>query len=177
MDTVVLCEHTPVFTVGRRDSSADWISDPGTIAGEGIEVVKTDRGGRITYHGPGQLVVYFIFNINERKLGIKDFVHKVEDVCMASLKRFGIDAARSEGYPGLWVKDGKIVALGFHVANGVTMHGIAVNVDPDMSHFRHIVPCGIRDRGVVSMRHILGRAPGMNEVIEAFRSEILKVFG
>lgn len=195
-DTVIFCEHYPVFTIGKRDSSSDWLSDFGTIADEGIEIVKTDRGGRITYHGPGQLVVYFIFNINNRGAGIKEFVHKIEDVCITMLKNFGINAVRSAEYPGLWVatpfshnpprptfRKGrkkeimkKIAALGFHVSKGVTMHGIAINVNPDMSHYKHIIPCGIKERGITSMKELIGKPPKMDEIVQALKSELSNFF-
>ena len=165
-DTVIFCEHPPVFTTGRQDASSDWISDFQAIASDGIEIVNTNRGGRITYHGPGQLIVYFIFNIAERKIGIKEFVNKVEDVCMKTLAEFGIAAMRDKEHPGLWVNNKKIVALGFHVSQGITMHGVALNIDPNMKHYRHIIPCGIRGCSVTSMREMLGTAPKTDDVIK-----------
>lgn len=176
-DTVIFCEHEPVFTIGRRDSSADWISDLETIAGDGIAVVKTDRGGRITYHGPGQLVAYFIFNINELHLGVKVFVNRIEEVCLRTLKGFGIDALRDPEHPGLWVDNRKIVAIGFHIGEGVSMHGIALNIAPDLSHYKHIVPCGIVGRGVTSMKEILKRPVDSKDVITAMLGHIKNVFG
>lgn len=186
-DTVVFCEHYPVFTLGRQDSSADWVSDFKAIACDGIEVVKTDRGGRITYHGPGQLIGYFIFDINKCKLGVKDFVHRVEDVCMQALAEFGINAVRDKEYPGLWApppftKGGqggilkKLVALGFHVSSGVTMHGFALNVAPDLSHYRHIIPCGIKERGVTSIKELTGITPPMTDVMGTAQDAISTVF-
>jgi len=167
-DTVVFCEHPPVFTLGKRDCGEDIISDSSAIKKDGIEVIKTDRGGRITYHGPGQLVAYFIFDIVALGKGVKDFVNMVEEACLKTLARFGITAERDEKYPGLWIAGKKIAALGFHVSGGVTMHGIALNVAPNLSHYRHIIPCGIRERGITSMKEILRNAPPMEEVIEAF---------
>lgn len=173
-DTVIFCEHNPVYTIGKRECNEDWLSDLKTIARDGIDVVKTDRGGKITYHGPGQLIVYFIFDINKRKIGIKDFVHKIEGVCMETLAEFGINAVRDPEYPGLWVNTNnslsprgrgvgvrggggirkKLVALGFHVSQGVTIHGIAINVSPNLNHYKHIIPCGIKGRDVTSMADI-----------------------
>ncbi len=176
-DTLIFCEHTPIFTIGRRDSSADWISDLKDIAGEGIDVVKTNRGGRITYHGPGQLVGYFIFDINKLKLGVKEFVHKVEEACLQALAKFGIKAVRDPEHPGLWVGNDKIVALGFHISQGVSMHGFALNIDPDLSHYRHIVPCGIHGRGITSMKQILGKAPDTKAVIDALIETTPAQFG
>ena len=176
-DVLLFCEHNPVFTIGKRDCSEDWLSDSETIAGAKIEVVKTNRGGKITYHGPGQLVCYFIFDINRLGLGVKDFVAAAEEVCLRTLSHYGINAVRSAEHPGLWVGNEKIVAVGFHISKGITMHGIAVNVAPDMSHFGHIVPCGIRDRGVTSMQQCLGSVPQMNDLIEVFGSKCSEVFG
>ncbi len=170
-DTLIFCEHPPVFTIGRQDSSADWISDFKTIAGDEIDVVQTDRGGRITYHGPGQLIVYFIFNIE--RFGVKGFVRAVEDACIKALEKFGVHAERSEEHPGLWVNDNKIVALGFHISRNVSMHGLALNVAPDLRHYRHIIPCGIKDKGITSMK-ALGGVPSMEKLksvlIDQFRT-------
>ena len=175
-DTVIFCEHPPVYTIGKRDSSDDFLSDLKVIAGDGIDVVKADRGGKITYHGPGQLVAYFIFNIAERKLGVKEYVHKIEDVCMKALEKFGINAVRDKEHPGLWVNDKKIVAIGLNISKNVSMHGIALNVDPNMEHYRHIVPCGIRDRGVTSMKEVLDAAPPLDDVIKTLGNAVLKLF-
>ncbi|MBI2092692.1 MAG: lipoyl(octanoyl) transferase LipB [Deltaproteobacteria bacterium] len=175
-DTVIFCQHHPVYTIGKRDSSSDWLSDFKTIASDGIEIIKTDRGGRITYHGPGQLVVYFIFDLNKRRIGIKQFVEKVEEACIGALEAFDISACRNKEHPGLWVNGKKIAALGFHVSNGVTMHGIALNVEPDMSHYKHIIPCGIKDKGVTSMKEILAAAPAFAKVTAAVRNQVSKEF-
>jgi len=175
-DTVVLCEHPPVFTIGKRDASADFLSGMMTIAEEGIEVVKVERGGRITYHGPGQLVVYFIFNLNERHLGVKEFVNKVEEACMKGLSKFGVNTVRDSEYPGLWIGDKKLVAVGLQITKNVSMHGVAINIDPNIGHYRHIIPCGIKDRGVTSMKEVLGEAPAMEEVIGAVKEGVTEIF-
>lgn len=161
-DTLILCEHYPVFTLGRQDSSFDWISDFKTVAREGIDVVQTNRGGRITYHGPGQLVAYFIFNIE--RFGVKTFVNMVEAAVISTLSEFSISAERNKDYPGIWVGDKKIAALGFYISNKVSMHGLALNVMPNMSHFRHIIPCGIKDKGITSIKNILGTPVLLKEV-------------
>jgi len=192
-NTVIFCEHPPVFTIGKRDSSEDFLSGMETIAEEGIDIAKVERGGRITYHGPGQLVAYFIFNLSERRLGVKDFVHKVEEACMLALSKFGIDCVRDKEYPGLWVKiksphsplykrgdQGgilkKLVAIGLQISKNVSMHGVAINVAPNMDNYRHIIPCGIKERGVTSMKEILGSAPAMEGVIRAVKNGIEAVF-
>lgn len=176
-DTLILCEHPPVFTVGKRDADGDFLSTFEKIFADGIEVVKTERGGRITYHGPGQLVGYFIFNIKELGLGVKDFVNKVEECCVLALQKFGIDAVRDPLHPGLWVNGEKIVAVGLNITQGVSMHGFALNVAPDMVHYKHIVPCGIKDRGITSMDKLLERTPAMADVAEAVKNSVNEVFG
>jgi len=175
-DTVVFCEHYPVYTIGRRDCSADWLSGPEEIAEDGVEIVKTDRGGRITYHGPGQLVAYFIFDINGRGIGVKDFVSRVEDACMATLAGLGVKTERDAGYPGLWANGKKIVAVGFQISRGVSMHGAAINVAPDMSHYRHIIPCGIKDRGVTSINEQTEEFVRTEAVAAALKGSIPRSF-
>ena len=176
-DTVIFCEHPAVFTTGKRDCSDDWLSSAERISADGIEVVRTDRGGRVTYHGPGQLVGYLIFDIKKMGLFVKEFVSKVEGSCMDALKRLGIDASRDKEHPGLWVGGEKIVAIGLNVSQGVSMHGFALNVYPVMGHYRHIVPCGIRGRGVTSMQRLLGYTPAMDDVVSALKISIARTFG
>lgn len=153
-DLFATVEHPPVFTLGRRDCDGDFISTRAVIRKDGIEIVKTDRGGRVTYHGPGQVVGYFIADIASKGIGIKDFVNSVEELLIATLADFGIKGERDEKHPGIWTGKNKIAAVGFSVSHGITMHGFALNVNPDLSPYRHIVACGIRDRGVTSMKEI-----------------------
>jgi lipoate-protein ligase B len=175
-DTVIFCEHPPVYTVGKRDCDADWLSDSDTIFRDGIEIVKTDRGGRITYHGPGQLIAYFIFNIAEVGLGVKDFVQRVEEVVLATVSRFGVEAVRDSKYPGLWVNGKKLVAVGFNITKNVSMHGIALNVSPEIGHYRHIVPCGIKGGGVTSLAELMPKAPTVGEVSAELQKTITELF-
>ena len=128
-----------------------------------------DRGGDVTYHGPGQLVGYPIVSLQEWRAGQRDvvaYVRMLEDVLISVLADFGIGAERSRGYTGVWIGDEKIAAIGVRVSRGRTRHGFALNVDPDLSMFGHIVPCGIRDRGVTSMARVLGRPVEMREVVD-----------
>lgn len=176
-DTIIFCEHHPVFTIGKRDASSDWISDLKTIAGDGIDVVQTDRGGKITYHGPGQLIAYFIFDIKQLGLGVKTFVTSVEEMCLRTLADFNIAAERDPEHPGLWIGRNKIVALGFHISRNVSCHGFALNVSPDLKKYRHIVPCGIKDRGVTSMEAILNGKIDSPSVMSSLIVNAEKVFG
>jgi len=169
-DRLLLLEHPPVFTMGRRECRDDFLSSETEIANCGIEMIKTDRGGKITYHGPGQLVGYWICNIAERGMGIKHFVGAIEEICLRTLSHFGIAVTRDPEHPGLWVDRNKIVAIGMSLPQGVTQHGFALNVAPDLGAYRHIISCGIRERGVTSMEKILGTPPAMEKV----RASIVK---
>lgn len=172
-DTLLLCEHPPVFTIGRRDCRADWRATFETIARAGIEVIQVNRGGRITYHGPGQLVGYCIVDLPARRMGIRDFVTAIESLLIRTLHRFGVDGARDATYPGVWVGAEKIAAIGLHVRRGVTLHGFALNVSPRMEAYAYIVPCGLHDRGVTSLARVLKeRTPSMEQVTAAVSAEI-----
>src|SRR6266576_6886262 len=169
-DYLLLQEHPHVYTLGSRADLAHVLRDPASV---GAELVTADRGGDVTYHGPGQLVGYPIVSLQEWRAGQRDvvaYVRKLEDVLISLLPDFGIVAERCEGYTGVWVGDQrpmKIAAIGVRVSRGRTRHGFALNVDPDLSMFEHIVPCGIRDRGVTSLAAQLGSAPDMHDVVDA----------
>ena len=162
-DTLLLLEHPAVFTAGKRTEVHERPTD-------GTPVVDVDRGGKITFHGPGQLVGYPIVTLPEWRDGLRDvvaYVRLLEDVLVGALAGFGIEAHREPRYTGVWVDDHKIAAIGVKVARGRTRHGFALNVDPDLGMFEHIVPCGIPDRGVTSMAALLGDAPELRAVSEA----------
>lgn len=163
-DSLLLLEHPPVITLGRRDCDGDILTPLDMVRRDGIEVVKTNRGGRATYHGPGQLVGYFICSLDGFNMGIRDFVRAAEEICLGTLERFGVEAGRDAEHPGLWVGRRKIVAIGMNVSHGVTQHGIAMNVSCDLSAYRHIVACGIQDRGVTSIEEVTGCAFPMEAV-------------
>ena len=195
-DTILLLEHTPVFTLGKRDCPQDIVSTPETIASDGIEIIKTNRGGKVTYHGPGQLVCYFICSINtissplggeacpersrrgrgEGGRGIKRFVYLIEEVCLGILSDYGVKGTRDPEHPGIWIGKDKIAAIGLHVSKGITQHGFALNVSPNLDHYRHIVPCGIQDRGVTSLEAILGKTISISEVKDKTLPHIKKTF-
>jgi lipoic acid synthetase len=165
-DYLLLQEHPHVYTLGSSAHLEHVLCDPASV---GAEMVEADRGGDVTYHGPGQLVGYPIVSLAEWRAGQRDvvaYVRRLEDVLIAVLADFGISAERSKGYTGVWVGDEKVAAIGVRVARGRTRHGFALNVDPDLTMFEHIVPCGIRDRGVTSMSKLLGRAVPMRDVVD-----------
>ncbi len=171
-DALLLLEHASVYTAGTSTQDADLPTD-------GSRVVHVDRGGRITWHGPGQLVAYPIVAIGE--LGVVDWVRRLEEAILATLRPLGLDVERVRGRAGVWLRgdgtpfarDRKIAQVGVRVAGGVSTHGIAINVDPDLSAFARIVPCGIADAGVTSIAAELGRAPSVEEVGDAFAAALL----
>lgn len=176
-DMLILCQHNPVYTVGKQDCQEDWLSSFEEIAEQGIEIVQCNRGGRITYHGHGQLVAYFIFRIENFSTGVRDFVRKIEDSCIDLLQTLGTNPSRKENYPGIWVNNKKVIAIGLNIAHGVSMHGIAINVEPEMSHYKHIIPCGIRDHGVTSLAEILGtKKPQMSDVKNELVKSLERIF-
>ena len=166
-NTLLLLEHPSVFTIGRRESDEDLLVPRERLTQEGIELVKTDRGGRITYHGPGQLVGYFIFRL---KGSIPEFVRNVEELVIRLLDSYGLKGERDPKYPGVWVGHKKISALGLHFEHGISRHGFALNVDCNLKPFGYIHPCGIQDRTVTSMEQELEQSVSMEEVRERIRS-------
>jgi lipoic acid synthetase len=181
-DHLLLLEHPHVYTLGTRASREHVLVDPASV---GAELIETDRGGDVTYHGPGQLVGYPIITLPAWRDGQADvfaYVRALEGVLIETLQHFGVDAHRTDGYTGVWVGDArtamKIAAIGVKVTRGRTMHGFALNVDPNLDMFDHIVPCGIRDRGVTSMRALLGdRAPSVAAVAAALVARFARRFG
>ncbi|MBN1282430.1 MAG: lipoyl(octanoyl) transferase LipB [Proteobacteria bacterium] len=176
-DRLLLLEHDPVITQGRRGIASDVLSGADALAAEGIELVVTNRGGRATYHGPGQLVGYFIFDLAKARLGVREFVRMVEEMLIGTVGEFGIRAERDEGHPGIWAGGEKLAAIGLNVSHGVTQHGFALNAGCDLSPYRHIVACGISDRGVTTMERLLDRPVGMDELKRAAVGAAAAVFG
>src|SRR5213596_3643778 len=151
-DTLLLLEHPPVYTRGRRTEPHDLPMGEDWYLSQGIEIHDADRGGRVTYHGPGQLVGYPIMRIEH----VVDFVHTMEQAVIAALADEGIEARVREGLTGIWAGDAKIGSIGVHVNRGVTTHGFAVNVDNDLQPFEWIVPCGIESCQMTSLALELG---------------------
>jgi lipoyl(octanoyl) transferase len=149
-DTLLLLEHDAVYTLGRRATDAEVLLDETALAQRGIAVERTDRGGRVTYHGPGQLVGYPIVNLGVAA-DVKAYVCELQRAIIAVCSTFGVVAVTDPDHVGVWVGDAKIGAIGIHVSRGVTTHGFAFNVSPDLNAFNGIVPCGIVDRGVTSL--------------------------
>lgn len=174
-DVLLLVEHPPVITLGRGGGTEDLLVPHHRLRRLGIEVIETERGGRVTFHGPGQLVAYPILKLPDHDL--HGYLWRLEQVILDLLSEWGISAHRVEGHPGVWVGREKIAAVGIAVRDRVTAHGVALNVDPDMGAFGLLVPCGLADRGVTSMRAILGRRVELEEVERAFVAAFSRVFG
>lgn len=174
-DVLLTLEHTPVFTAGKSADPDHILWDEDERTRRGIELHEVDRGGDVTYHGPGQLVAYPIIELAGIR-NVVDYVHALEETCVRVAADLGVEAAPIEGFPGVWVGDEKLVAIGARVTRGVTMHGLAFNVTTDLSDFEGIVPCGIPDRGVCSLRS-LGVPTTVSDVLPRFRARFGEVFG
>jgi lipoate-protein ligase B len=155
-DTLLLLEHPPVVTLGRRGTLEDVYLSEADLKRRGIALESTTRGGLVTYHGPGQLVGYPIVKLRARGLTVPCYVRALEQSIIDALREIGIAARIDEGHVGVWTAAGKIAAIGVAQRRGVTLHGFAVNLQPDLSHFALINPCGIGDLGVTSAQAILG---------------------
>jgi lipoate-protein ligase B len=175
-DTVLLTEHRPVFTLGRSHPEPNLRVEESTVRQWGIEIVQSERGGDITYHGPGQLVAYGIIDLKPWALGVLDYVKGLEDTAIGVLADWGLRGVRNDAGRGVWIEDRKIASLGLNVRRWVTMHGIALNIDPDMSHWEPINPCGMRDTEMTSMATEVGRQVAFAEVLESFRFHFARVF-
>jgi len=162
-DTPILLEHPHTYTIGRSGTRDHVFLTESELAARGITCLDVDRGGDVTYHGPGQLVGYPIFDLGPQP-DVGRYLRNLEDCLIETLADFGIAAGRLSGYTGVWIGDRKIAAIGVKVSQGVTTHGFALNVSTDLSLFTHILPCGIPDKGVTSMALEVGRAPAMTEV-------------
>ncbi len=178
-DYLLLLEHPHVYTVGRNGDGSNLIITSQMVEAVGATLHHVDRGGDITYHGPGQLVGYPIYAVPRLPGGFDmvGHVRRLEAALIATLAQFGIEAWAEAGFTGVWTARGKIAAIGVRVSRGVSMHGFALNVDPDLSYFGHIVPCGIADRPVTSMSEMLGRKVSLEEVVEAVEPHLLAAFG
>lgn len=205
-DVILLLEHTPVITLGRNAKSANILASPELLAQRGVEVFECDRGGDVTFHGPGQLVAYPIFDLRgfpseiagRKTLGAVEFVRRLEEVLIRTCAEFGIPAKRIRELTGVWTEpsgdrvgagihaapveqgstkaEAKIAALGVHISRGVTSHGLALNVNTDLSFFDFIIPCGITSKAVTSMHKELNRELAMQDVAHTLSRNFGMVF-
>ncbi len=165
-DTLVLLEHPHVVTLGAkvRNSRTHVLKTDEQLASSGVALFESGRGGDVTYHGPGQLVGYPILDLKPDRTDAHRYVRDLEDVLIRVCASYGIDAGRQQGLTGVWVADEKVAAIGVRLSRWVTSHGFALNVDPDLSYFALIVPCGIENKGVTSLARLLGRPVVMADV-------------
>lgn len=177
-DTLILVEHPPVITLGRHAVESNIVVPGELLKEKGIEVYRIERGGDVTYHGPGQLVGYPIVGLRERGIGIREFVERLQNTFISLLKEeYGIDSGINPEFPGVWTDDGKITAVGLAVKRGVTMHGFAFNINTNLEHFKLIVPCGISGRGVTSLEKLRGEKSNFSHVKVLVTDYFCRLFG
>jgi lipoyl(octanoyl) transferase len=176
-DTLLLLEHPVTYTIGRSGGEEHLLVPEDGIRRDGGSVFRVDRGGDITYHGPGQLVGYPILDLNQHYRDVHRYLRDLESLLIRLLGDYGIRAGLLPGLTGVWVGEEKVAALGVHVSRWVTSHGFALNVNTNLEDFRRIVPCGIRDHGVTSMERLLGRQVPLEEVAEKAARQFALVFG
>ncbi|MFZ0613760.1 MAG: lipoyl(octanoyl) transferase LipB [Desulfobacterales bacterium] len=176
-DLLMVLEHPPVFTLGRRGGRENLIVSSDFLARSGVEVIQTERGGNITYHGPGQLVAYLILDLEAARLGVKDLVYLLEEAMLRTAAGWSIAATRSPVNHGIWVGGSKMGSIGIAIRRGITYHGLALNVDPALEPFSWINPCGLAGVGVTSLKQASGLAPDMRSVQPVFKTHIQTVFG
>jgi lipoate-protein ligase B len=176
-DTLILLEHPHVYTLGRNAREENVLVSPEFLASRGAQVFHTDRGGDVTYHGPGQLVGYPILDLTKHRRDISWYMRSIEEVLIRTARDYGIDAVRTEGCAGVWVGNDKLAAMGVHLSRWVTSHGFAMNVNTDLRYFEWIVPCGLECKGVTSMEKLLGHTVKMEEVAERVVAHFSEVFG
>ena len=174
-DQLLYVEHPHVITMGRNGHEENMLASPEVLSRAGIEFHETDRGGDVTYHGPGQIVGYPIVDLREWKRDVVAYVRGIEQTIIDALAEFGIQGGRVAGATGVWVDGAKVAAIGVHISRWVTSHGFALNVDTDLQYFQYIVPCGLT-KPVTSMRK-LGCKAGRQAVIEALNRAFARQFG
>tara|TARA_Y100001949_G_scaffold19080_1_gene13538 strand:- start:1466 stop:2137 length:672 start_codon:yes stop_codon:yes gene_type:complete len=172
-DQLLLVEHFPVYTLGKNTPKEHLL----TKESDNISIIQTDRGGDITFHGPGQLVGYPILDLNQYKRSISWYMRELEQLIIDVLKEYDINAGRKKGLTGVWVKGKKIAALGVRISKWVTMHGFSLNINPDLKYYQGIIPCGITEYGVTSMADLLNDdVPNMSEIKDTLVKHFIAIF-
>jgi len=178
----IFCEHPHVITVGKHGLFSNLLFPETMLKDKGVELYQVDRGGDITYHGPGQIVGYPILDLESFRLGLKTYIHRLEEVIIRTISEYGLQSERLDGSTGVWLdtahpgKARKIAAIGVRSSRYITMHGFALNVNTDLSYFRLINPCGFTDKGVTSLQQELGCKIDMEEVRESLRRHFDSLF-
>ena len=179
-EMVLFLQHPPVFTMGRRGGRQHLRTSESDLAQLGVQVIDADRGGDITFHGPGQLVLWPILRLRERGIGVVSFVRRLESAAIEIAGHFGFEARTIKGRPGVWTTDptpAKLASIGIRIQNGVSRHGMAINVDPDLRWFDHITACGIEEARVSSLSEQMGRDLTVEEVIPVAAAALSEAFG
>lgn len=180
-DFLILVEHPHVYTLGKSGEEDNLLLNYMQLQAKDAQFVQTNRGGDITYHGPGQLVGYPILNLENYKIGLREYIKNLEESVIRTVAHYGLKATRSDGAAGVWLDVGtpnerKICAIGVKSSRYVTMHGFALNVNTDLSYFNHINPCGFTDKGVTSLQKELGKEIDFDEVKMIYKQEFENVF-
>ena len=171
-DTVLLVEHRPVITLGVRQDANALLVEREKLAEKGIDVVEIRRGGGVTAHNPGQIVIYPILNLQELRLGVSEYIRTLEQIGIELLTMLGVKSQRRKGFPGLWVDNRKIASIGVRVSRQITHHGMAININNDLSIFDYIVPCGLEDVEMASVLNETGKKHSLQQV-KSYLSQIL----
>jgi lipoate-protein ligase B len=175
-DVLLLLEHPPTITLGRSGDPKHLLVDKKELSSRGVDFWSVDRGGDITYHGPGQLVGYPILALQAGERDVHNYMRNLEESLIRLLAEYGIEGLREKKHTGVWTREGKIGAMGVHISRWITRHGFALNVNTDLSYYNLIVPCGIVGRGVSSMKILLSRQVEMSEVVDHYIQEFGFVF-
>ena len=176
-DTLLLLEHPHTYTLGKVAAKENLLSNDDQLKQQGISVYEIDRGGDITYHGPGQIVGYPIINLSEWNEDTHKYLRGLEEVLMQTCSEYGLESERNSKFTGVWLKDRKIAAIGIKVSRWITMHGFAFNVNTNLSYFDGIIPCGIKDKEVTSLSRELGKNIDLNEVKKVITEKFKEIFG
>lgn len=181
-DVLILCEHPSVYTLGKSGNATNMLLSEERLKDINASLYRTNRGGDITYHGPGQIVGYPIFDLEHFNIGLKDYIEKVEEVIIRTIADYGIVGERLDGATGVWLdadisgKQRKICAIGVHARKYITMHGFALNVNTNLQYFNYINPCGFLDKGVTSISQELGKRIKMQEVCDKIHHYFIEIF-
>ena len=177
-ERLLLLEHPHVYTLGRNASDADVLASPEWLRARGVEVAECDRGGQVTYHGPGQLVGYPIVNLSTDRRDVRRYVRDLQAVLIRTLADYDVTAEGRDGqaFVGVWAGEEKIASIGVHLSRWITTHGFALNVSTDLSYFMGIIPCGLHQVRMTSIERLTGRAPSLPEVAEVYARHFGEVF-
>jgi lipoyl(octanoyl) transferase len=180
-EELIFVEHPHVYTFGKHADTSNLLVNQTFLNQIKAETFQIERGGDITYHGPGQLVVYPLLDLEQHKMGIKKYIFKLEQVIIDTISEYGIIADRIEGRTGIWLDkdepaERKIAAIGIKSSRYLTIHGLAFNINTDLSYFNHIIPCGIQDKGVTSLAQEIGKSVSMPIIIEQFKTHFKRYF-